>query len=182
MGAEGIVQGILSSSAAVCGLPAADLVGEDAAPQPVNPFGVSKLACERIIADAARPHGLRHVILRYFNVAGAGVTGRPRPADAGLMESALDAVARGDRPLVFGGDYPTADGTCVRDFVHVLDVASAHALAVDALESGSGSAVYNVGCGTGPSVLQVLDRIREVTRIDFVTESRPRPGADPHPA
>jgi processive 1,2-diacylglycerol beta-glucosyltransferase len=95
------------------------------------------------------------------------------------MEGALDAVARGDRPLVFGGDYPTADGTCVRDFVHVLDVASAHALAVDALESGSGSAVYNVGCGTGHSVLQVLDRIREVTGIDFLTESRPRRGGDP---
>ena len=179
MAGVGVDQLVFASSAAVYGLPEADLVGEDGPLEPLNPYGASKLTSERMIRDAARAHGLRYLILRYFNVAGAGVPGGRRPADSSLLACAMDAIARGAPPVVFGRAHPTADGSCIRDFVHVLDVASAHALAVDALEAGSGSAVYNVGSGTGHSVLQVLDRIREVTGVDFAVETRPPREGDP---
>ncbi len=179
MARVGVDRLVFASSAAVYGLPEAELVGEDGPLQPVNPYGASKLTCERTIRDAARTHGLRYQILRYFNVAGAGVPGRRRRADTGLLACAMDAIARGARPVVFGRTHPTADGSCIRDFVHVLDVALAHALAVDALDTGSESAVYNVGSGTGHSVLQVLDRIREVTGVDFTVETRPPREGDP---
>jgi UDP-glucose-4-epimerase GalE len=175
----GVGQIVLSSSAAVYGAPGGDLVSEDAAPEPLNPYGASKLVCEWLVADAARVHGLRHLILRYFNVAGATMVGPPCPPGIGLLACAVDAVARGARPVVFGRDYPTPDGSCVRDFVHVLDVASAHALAADALEAGFGTGVYNIGCGIGYSVEQVLDRIRQVTGVGFEEETRARRSGDP---
>jgi UDP-glucose-4-epimerase GalE len=175
----GVRQVVLSSSAAVYGDHNAEVIDEDAAPCPTNPYGATKLASEWIVADAARASDLRHVILRYFNVAGVGVTGAGRRTDTGLVPCAVDAVAQGASPIVFGRDYPTPDGSCVRDFVHVLDVASAHAMAADSLEAGRRGAVYNVGCGAGHSVRQVLDTIRRVTGVQFAEETRARRPGDP---
>ncbi|HEY2674034.1 MAG TPA: UDP-glucose 4-epimerase GalE, partial [Rugosimonospora sp.] len=179
MAEAGVEKMVFSSSAAVYGNPEGDLVSEDAALEPLNPYGATKLVCEWIMSEAARVHGLKPLVLRYFNVAGASMIGRPRPADIGLVGRAVDSVARGAQPVVYGRDYPTPDGSCVRDFVHVLDVASAHVLAADALDTGLESGVYNVGCGIGYSVGQVFDRIREVTGVGFEEEARPRRGGDP---
>lgn len=175
----GIHQLVLSSSASVYGSPEEDLISEDAAAHPLNPYGATKLAAEWIVGEATRVHGLRHLVLRYFNVAGASANGAPCRSDVGLLRCAVDAVTRGARPVVFGRNYPTPDGSCVRDFVHVLDVAAVHAIAVDALEAGCTGGVYNVGCGVGFSVGQVLDRIRQVTGIDFDEETRSRRDGDP---
>jgi UDP-glucose-4-epimerase GalE len=179
MAEAGVEKIVFSSSAAVYGNPEGDLVSEDAALEPLNPYGATKLVCEWIMSEAARVHGLKPLVLRYFNVAGASMIGRPRPADIGLVGRAVDSVARGAQPVVYGRDYPTPDGSCVRDFVHVLDVASAHVVAADALDGGLESGVYNVGCGIGYSVGQVFDRIREVTGVGFEEEARPRRGGDP---
>ncbi|MCW3845310.1 UDP-glucose 4-epimerase GalE [Micromonospora yasonensis] len=175
----GVRRMVLSSSAAVYGAPEGDTISEDAVPCPANPYGATKLISEWMVADAARAFGIGHVILRYFNVAGVGVRTPHRRTDANLVPSAVDAVTRGESPVVFGRDYPTPDGSCVRDFVHVLDVAAAHVAAVDALEAGAGGAVYNVGCGVGHSVGQVLDTIRQVTGVPFVEEIRARREGDP---
>lgn len=179
MAGAGIEKMVFASSAAVYGDPDGDPVDEDAPQEPRNPYGATKVVCEWIMADAARVHGLKPLILRYFNVAGASMIGQPRPADIGLVGRAVDSVARGAQPVVYGRDYPTPDGSCVRDFVHVLDVASAHVLAADALDAGRTGGVYNVGCGVGYSVGQVFDRIREVTGLAFEEEARPRRGGDP---
>jgi processive 1,2-diacylglycerol beta-glucosyltransferase len=175
----GVRQLLLSSSAAVYGARDDDALTEDAVPCPGNPYGATKLVCEWIVADAARAHGIRYVILRYFNVAGVDVSHPRRRTGEGLVPTAVDAVARGASPLVFGRDHPTPDGTCVRDFVHLLDVAAAHAAAAGALEAGAGRAVYNVGCGVGYSVGQVIDTIRRVTGVEFVEETRARRAGDP---
>ncbi|GAA5188226.1 hypothetical protein GCM10023322_38420 [Rugosimonospora acidiphila] len=179
MAEAGIEKIVFSSSAAVYGNPECDVVGEDAELQPLNPYGATKLVCEWIMMEAARVHGLRPLVLRYFNVAGASMIGRPRPSDIGLVGRAVDSVARGAQPVVYGRDYPTPDGSCIRDFVHVLDVASAHVVAADALDAGHEGGVYNVGCGIGYSVGQVFDQIREVTGVRFEEEARPRRGGDP---
>jgi UDP-glucose-4-epimerase GalE len=179
MAEAGIAKIVFSSSAAVYGDPDGDLVAEDARLEPLNPYGNTKLVCEWIMSEAARVHGLKPLVLRYFNVAGASMIGRPRPADIGLVGRAVDSVARGAQPVVYGRDYPTPDGSCIRDFVHVLDVASAHVVAADALDGGRPGGTYNVGCGTGYSVEQVFDRIREVTGVSFEEEARPRRDGDP---
>ncbi len=178
MAQVGVRQAVLSSSAAVYGAHEAELIDEDAVPCPTTPYGATKLACEWIVADSARAYGLRHVILRYFNVAGVAVPGLARRAD-GLLPCAVEAVAQGSSPVVFGRDHPTPDGSCVRDYVHVLDVASAHAAAVEALEAGAGGAVYNVGSGVGYSVTEVLDLIRRETGSDFADDVQPPRAGDP---
>ncbi|MFC0530462.1 UDP-glucose 4-epimerase GalE [Phytohabitans kaempferiae] len=181
----GVRQIVLSSSAAVYGAQEAETIEEDAVPRPMNPYGATKLASEWVVADAARAGSLSCVILRYFNVAGAWAGAADRPAHArrrtgtGLVPLAVEAVARGESPTVFGHDYPTPDGSCVRDYVHVRDVASAHVAAVEALEGGARDAVYNVGSGVGYSVGEVLDTIRWSTGIDFVELHGGRRPGDP---
>jgi UDP-glucose 4-epimerase len=170
---------VFSSSAAVYGLPEADLVTEDAPTVPLNPYGTSKLMCERILADVGLATGMAGISLRYFNVAG---TADPVLADVGasnLIPMTFEAVFSGRRPQLFGTDYPTPDGTCVRDFIHVIDLADAHLAAVRALQAGAPSAVYNVGRGEGASVRHVLDLVREVTGVGVDPELVGRRAGDP---
>lgn len=151
---------VFSSSAAVYGN-ATGVVTEDASTIPLNAYGRSKLAGEWLAADVARAEGFRVVSLRYFNVAG---TGWPELADVAvlnLVPMVLHQLEQGDRPKIFGADYSTPDGTCVRDFVHVLDVAHAHLAVLDALPAqGAPHRVYNVGTGVGTSVREVVEGIR----------------------
>ncbi|MEU2348299.1 UDP-glucose 4-epimerase GalE [Modestobacter sp. NPDC049651] len=162
--AGGVGTFVFSSSAAVYGAPDVDLVREDLPCRPINPYGQTKLVGEAMLADVARATGLRHVSLRYFNVVGAG---RPELADRGASNLVPMVFRRLDEraaPLVFGDDFPTPDGTCVRDFVHVADIASAHVAAARALAAGDLDAlVANIGRGAGVSVREMVAVIREVT-------------------
>jgi UDP-glucose 4-epimerase len=156
---------LFSSSAAVYGAPDVELVREDTECRPVNPYGETKLVGERMIADVARATGLRYVSLRYFNVAGAL---RPELADRGetnLVPLVIQRLSAREAPVIFGADFPTPDGTCVRDFIHVADIASAHVAAARALAAGRVQALTaNVGRGRGVSVREMISVIREVTK------------------
>lgn len=157
----GVERFVYSSSAAVYGATTGAAVTEDSPTVPVNPYGTTKLAGEWLLADVHRATGLRYVALRYFNVAGAR---DPRLADRGqanLVPIALEAVARGEAPTVFGTDYDTPDGSCVRDFVHVDDLADAH-VAATALLDGPCAETLNVGVGRGFSVLEVMATVARV--------------------
>ncbi|SDF22460.1 UDP-galactose 4-epimerase [Blastococcus fimeti] len=162
--ATGVESLVFSSSAAVYGSPDVDLVDEDTPCAPVNPYGTTKLVGERMIADVAAATGLRYANLRYFNVAGAG---SPELADRGasnLVPMVFERLARRERPHIFGSDYDTADGTCIRDFVHVADIASAHVTAASALAEGATTALTaNIGRGEGVSVQEMVQTIRRVT-------------------
>jgi UDP-glucose 4-epimerase len=175
--AKGVSRFVFSSSAAVYGSPDADPVTEDAPCRPVSPYGQTKLVGEWLLRDCAAAWGLAATSLRYFNVAGAA---DPRLGDTGaanlvpLVFTALDA---GSPPVVFGADHATPDGTGVRDFVHVADVAAAHLAAARALTAGSPGGTYNVGRGEGSSVLDVLRVVGEVTGADTTpTIAGQRPG------
>lgn len=160
----GVESFVFSSSAAVYGAPDVDLVTEDAPCRPVNPYGTTKLVGEWMVADVARSTGLRYANLRYFNVAGAGT---PELTDRGvsnLVPMVLQQLSRRQAPRIFGDDYDTPDGTCIRDFVHVADIASAHVAAARALGGGELSALTaNVGRGEGVSVREMVQTIREVS-------------------
>jgi UDP-glucose 4-epimerase len=179
--AAGVDALVFSSTAAVYGNPAQVPVDEDAQTEPLNPYGRSKLMTEQILRDAEVAHGLRHVILRYFNVAGADPAGRAGPAAPGathLLKVACEA-ALGKRPVVplFGEDYPTADGTCVRDFIHVSDLADAHLKALEHLLGGGASRTLNCGYGRGHSVRQVLEMVARVSGRELaITPAARRPG------
>ncbi|HIY23549.1 MAG TPA: UDP-glucose 4-epimerase GalE [Candidatus Brachybacterium merdigallinarum] len=169
---------VFSSSAAVYGMPDVDLVTEDLTPQPINPYGATKYVGEWMLADAERAHDMRTVALRYFNVAGAGW---PELADTQVMNLVpivLDALDRGHAPTVFGTDYDTPDGTCIRDYVHVLDLADAHIAALTYLRGEDRPhRVFNVGTGTGSSVLEVIEAIARVKGIEITpTLGERRPG------
>jgi UDP-glucose 4-epimerase len=171
MTAAGAYALVFSSSAAVYGMPDVDLVTEDTPCVPINPYGQTKLAGEWLIGAASRAHGIRSACLRYFNVAGAA---SPELADAGatnLVPMVFERVEAGEAPLVFGDDYPTTDGTCVRDYIHVEDIASAHLAAARRLAAaGEGtSLVLNIGRGEGSSVREVVDRILKVTGNEHLT-------------
>jgi UDP-glucose 4-epimerase len=163
--AAGVGSFVFSSSAAVYGATDVALVSEDADCRPVNPYGRTKLIGEQMIADVAAATGLRHVSLRYFNVAGCA---RPELGDRGtvnLVPMVFEKLTSGVAPQIFGDDFPTRDGTCVRDFVDVRDVATAHVAAARALrEGGLDSLTANVGRGEGVSVREMVDVIRTVTR------------------
>lgn len=179
MTSTGVRDLVFSSTAAVYGSPTTSRVDEDTPADPINPYGGSKLASEWLVSAATQAHGLRTVSLRYFNVVGAG---SPELQDRGLFNLVpivINAVRRREPVPVFGTDYPTPDGSCVRDYVHVVDLADAHVAALNALvESEPGtSRIYNVGTGMGSSVLEVLDLVEKVTgeRVHSTFEAR-RPG------
>jgi UDP-glucose 4-epimerase len=182
--AAGVPSFVFSSSAAVYGAPDVDVVCEDTLCRPVNPYGTTKLIGEQMLADVAAATGLRHVSLRYFNVAGAG---DPRLADRGasnLVPMVFQQLSRRLPPQIFGDDYDTPDGTCIRDFIHVADIASAHVAAARALGAGELSELTaNVGLGQGVSVREMVSIIREVTGTagDEWAEPllRPRRAGDP---
>ncbi len=179
----GIEQFIFSSTAAVYGNPSEVPVREDAELKPMSPYGSSKLMTEIMLADAARAHNFRYVALRYFNVAGAdpqGRTGQSTPNATHLIKVACEA-ALGKRPCieVFGTDYPTEDGTCIRDYIHVTDLVRAHRAALRHLRDGGGSEIFNCGYSKGFSVLQVIDAIKRVSGADFEVRNAPRRAGDP---
>lgn len=161
---------VFSSSAAVYGTPPVELVTEDTATSPESPYGETKLIGEWLIADQARVTGLRHTSLRYFNVVGSAPGGAPDTSPYNLFPLVFRALAAGSAPKIFGDTYPTPDGTCVRDYVHVVDVATAHVAAARALETGSLDPVYNLGSGTGLSVRQIMDEMAIATGIGFTPE------------
>ena len=171
---------VFSSSAAAYGMPDVELVSEDIDCHPINPYGETKLIGEWMVANAARAWGLRVASLRYFNVAGAGWPELADTVIANLVPIVFAAIRAGEKPKVFGNDYPTPDGTGIRDYVHVLDLAEAHLAALDYLEKPDRTeSVFNVGTGVGSSVLEVLAEIRRVTGIDFQAEMLPRRAGDP---
>ncbi|MCV0396084.1 MAG: UDP-glucose 4-epimerase GalE [Rhizobiaceae bacterium] len=179
--AAGVPHFIFSSTAAVYGTPAGDLVGEDAPTRPESPYGSSKLMTEIMLRDAAAAHGFTFTALRYFNVSGADPAMRTGQSTAGathLIKVACEtALGKRGHIEVFGTDYPTPDGTCLRDYIHVSDLARAHLLALRRLRRGGASLVANCGYGRGYSVLQVLEAVRGAVGRDFdVRYGARRPG------
>jgi UDP-glucose 4-epimerase len=179
----GVRHFIFSSTAAVYGNATRVPVGEDDATVPMSPYGSSKLMTEIMLRDAGAAHGLQHVILRYFNVAGADPRGRTGQSTKGATHLIKVAVetALGRRPKidVFGTDYETADGTCIRDYIHVSDLVRAHSDALAYLRAGGASAVLNCGYGRGFSVLEVIDTVKRVSGVDFKVEFAGRRAGDP---
>lgn len=167
----GMANFIFSSTAAVYGTPASVPVGEDAALMPESPYGMSKLMIEHMLRDVSVAHPLRYAALRYFNVAGADPAGRAGQStqNATHLIKVATQAALGKRPYmdIYGTDYPTADGTCIRDYIHVTDLVEAHYLALEHLRSGSGNLVANCGYGRGYSVLDVVDAVKTASGNDF---------------
>ncbi|MER2535786.1 MAG: UDP-glucose 4-epimerase GalE [Rhizobiaceae bacterium] len=178
---NGVKHFIFSSTAAVYGAGGMEPVPEDARLAPESPYGASKLMSEWMLRDAAAAHGLGYTILRYFNVAGAdprGRTGQSSRVATHLIKIAAETVVGKRASMqIFGTDYPTPDGTCVRDYIHVSDLAAAHRLALERLRAGGSSIVANCGYGHGYSVREVIDAVRRVHGRDFdVRETGRRPG------
>src|SRR4051812_2019800 len=172
---------VFSSSAAVYGVPTTPLVSEAAPAAPESPYGRSKLIGEWMVADAARSQGVGAVSLRYFNVVGCVTPELADHAGSNLFPRVLDALREDRRPTVFGSDYPTPDGSGVRDYIHVGDLAEAHVAATrlaDRLTEGGGHQVLNVGCGRGYSVLEVLRTFADVTGLDTTPLILPRRPGD----
>lgn len=181
----GVEHMVFSSTAAVYGNPPINPVPEDTPPNPMSPYGMSKLMSEIMLRDTAIAHGLRYVALRYFNVAGAdpqGRTGQSTPNATHLIKVACQA-ALGQRSHmdVFGTDYETRDGTCVRDYIHVTDLVRAHMLALRHLRSSThaDSLTLNCGYGEGRSVLEVIDAVKRASGVDFTVNLVPRRPGDP---
>lgn len=182
----GVMNFVFSSSAAVFGTPDVDLVDEQTQTAPQSPYGESKLIGEWLCRDLARSREVAGLspfnwtALRYFNVVGSGAREVFDVSPHNLFPLVLDAISNGRTPKIFGTDYPTPDGTCVRDYIHVADVASAHVAAAGKLSAGATVAnLYNLGRGEGVSVRQIMDAIAEVTGIAFTPELAPRRAGDP---
>jgi UDP-glucose 4-epimerase len=175
---------IFSSTAAVYGFPDEIPIRETTAGNPINPYGMSKFMSERVLIDAAQAHkGLKYIILRYFNVAGAssdGKLGQNFPQATHLIKKAAQTVI-GQREYleIYGTDYDTADGTGVRDYIHVEDLAAAHLSALEYLKVGNSSDIFNCGYGKGYSVREVIDTMKKVSGIDFTTKELARRPGDP---
>ncbi len=179
----GVDKIIFSSTCATYGIPNGMLINEDHIQQPINPYGTSKLMIEKMLQDFDQAYGLRSVSLRYFNAAGAdpdGEIGEAHDPETHLIPLVLDAVA-GLRPLitVYGDDYETKDGTCIRDYVHVTDLANAHVLALKLLQAGAASTAYNLGNGQGFSVKEVISAVEAVTGKPVPTVIGRRRDGDP---
>lgn len=180
MEAAGVDKLVFSSSAATYGNPSVPIVEEKLHAEPINPYGETKLIGEWLGRGAANAWGLRFVALRYFNVAGSGWDDLGDPAILNLVPMVLDRVERGLAPMIFGDDYPTPDGTCIRDYIHVLDLAQAHIAAIEYLaEDAREYDVFNVGTGKGASVREVIDQIAEASGLDITPEIAPRRAGDP---
>lgn len=177
MEAAAVTRLVFSSSAAVYGSADGAHIDESVAPEPINPYGESKLAGERLVSASAAAFGLRAVSLRYFNVAGAASPDLGDPASLNLVPMVFERIVRGESPLIFGADYETPDGTCVRDYIHVADLADAHTAALGLLsDAGPGNTILNVGTGIGTSVREIVTRALEVTGstlTPIVTGRRP---------
>ncbi|WP_299512714.1 UDP-glucose 4-epimerase GalE [uncultured Limnohabitans sp.] len=183
MRSHGVGRFIFSSTAATFGEPQYSPIDERHPQQPINPYGRTKLMVEQVLADYERAYGLRSVCLRYFNAAGAdpeGQLGERHEPETHLIPLVLQA-ASGRRPHigVFGRDYDTPDGTCVRDYIHIEDLCSAHGLALQSLMGGAGSQAYNLGNGQGFSVQEVIDTAQQVTGRSIAVVNGPRRAGDP---
>ena len=180
MEARGVDRIVFSSSAAVYGTPDVDLVTEATPRHPESPYGESKLIGEWLLADQARATGLRHTSLRYFNVVGSGTSEIFDASPHNLFPLVFDALLEGRTPRINGVDYPTPDGTCVRDYIHVADLAAAHVVAARRLDAGDElETVYNLGSGDGVSVGEIMRAVAEVTGVAFEPEIGPRRPGDP---
>lgn len=181
--AAGVKSFIFSSTAAVYGMPRTNPVREDAELRPMSPYGASKLMTELMLADVARAHDFRYVALRYFNVAGAdpaGRSGQSTPRTTHLIKVACQAaLGLRERIDVFGTDYPTPDGTCVRDYIQVTDLVRAHSAALNHLRAGGASNVFNCGYTKGYSVLEVIDAVKRASGRDFPVRCAARRAGDP---
>ena len=179
---NGVPDFILSSTCATYGDHDGVMLDENTPQYPINAYGASKLAIEQMVANFSARYGINHVIFRYFNVAGAdasGDIGEFHTPETHLIPLAIQAIAGNRPPLtVFGRDYPTPDGTCVRDYVHVSDLVDAHIRGLKYLQSGKGSAVFNLGTGHGFSVQEVMDAVQKETGISLPAKDGPRRAGD----
>lgn len=169
---------VFSSSAAAYGVPEIARVTEQTPPRPINPYGETKLIGEWMVKNA-RIWGLKAISLRYFNVAGAGWDDLADSATLNLIPIVFDRIEKGVNPVVFGDTYPTEDGSCIRDYVHVLDLAEAHLSALDYLEQNPTETIFNVGTGVGSSVFEVLAQIKQIAGVKFEVEVREARAGDP---
>jgi UDP-glucose 4-epimerase len=171
---------VFSSSAATYGTPDDDTVTEQTATRPESPYGETKLVGEWLLRDQATSTGLRHTSLRYFNVVGSGTDEVYDSSPHNLFPLVIEALLEGRTPRINGDDYPTPDGTCVRDYIHVADLAVSHVAAAQALAEGRTLApVYNLGSGDGLSVRQIMEAMARVTGLDFTPEVTARRPGDP---
>jgi len=173
---------VFSSTAAVYGMPERSPIDESQPLRPINPYGWSKLMVERMLEDAASAYGMRSVSLRYFNAAGAdpsGEIGESHHPETHLIPNVLKAALDGGTVNLFGDDYPTPDGTCVRDYVHINDLAAGHMLALEHMEKHPGAHRYNLGSDSGFSVKQVVEAARRITGRPIATRIAPRRPGDP---
>jgi UDP-glucose 4-epimerase len=175
----GVDSFVFSSSSSTYGMPDVEMVTEDVHGTPMSPYGETKLFGDWMGRAVAAATDLRVISLRYFNVAGAASDALGDPGVFNLIPLALQALTSGRAPKIFGDDYPTPDGTCIRDYVHVADVADAHVAALKHLAAGGGTATYNIGRGVGSSVREVLDLVAKVTGIDIEPEVVARRPGDP---
>lgn len=174
---------VFSSTAAVYGMPDVKVISEDVPLSPINPYGASKMMSEQMIRDLSFASGLKHVILRYFNVAGADISsrlGQATPAATHLIKVACECVTGArESMMVFGTDYETRDGTCIRDYIHVDDLAKAHVMALEYMANGGASQILNCGYGRGFTVTEVIDMVKEKSGKDFPVERVGRRAGDP---
>lgn len=179
---SGVKKVVFSSTAAVYGNPERTPIEETQGRNPINPYGRSKMMSEMAIEDFSHSHGLGYAILRYFNVAGAhpsGDIGEDHHPESHLIPRILQAAQNNGEVKIYGTDYPTPDGTCIRDYVHVMDLAQAHALAIESIKEGSGE-IYNIGSKNGFSVREIIKACEKVTAKKLSVKEEPRRAGDPN--